>query len=187
MSGAVTLTAAQLQSLCTVPYARKACVQFVDPINEHAATYGLNTRLRLAALLAQALHETTQFQFLHELGSQAYLAKYDTGSLATQLGNTPEADGDGQLYKGRGLGMITGLANYTAMGKAMGLDLINHPEQLEEPGPAVESFCIYWGSRKLSPYADAGNIDKISRLINGGTNGLAERRAFYTAALGVLA
>lgn len=186
MSG-VILTAPQLQSLCTTAYAKKACVKYVDPINTYAAKYGLDTRLRLSAYIAQAMVETCQFQFLHELGSQAYLAKYDTGKLAAALGNTPEADGDGQLYKGRGLGMITGLNNYRAMGLAMGLDLINHPEQLEEPGPAVESFCIYWGSRKLSPYADAGNIDKISRLINGGTNGLDERRAFYTAALGVIA
>jgi putative chitinase len=178
------ITADQLQSICTTSYAKTACVQYVDPINTYAAQYGLDTKLRLAAFIAQVLQETMQFQFLYELGNAAYLAKYDAAPIAQQLGNTQP--GDGALYKGRGFFMLTGRANYTRMATAMGIDLINHPEQLIQPGPAVESACVYWGWRNLSVPADAGNIDRVSTLINGGSNGLQARRDFYTALLGVL-
>ena len=87
---------------------------------------------RIVAFIAQIGHESGQFRYVRKLGSDQYLSKYDTGSLAKRLGNTPEADGDGQTYRGRGLIQITGRINYTACGEALAFDLVNHPDLLEK-------------------------------------------------------
>lgn len=79
--------------------------------------------------LATVYIETDKtFQPIAEKGSDKYLSKYDTGTLAKRLGNTPEADGDGQKYKGRGYVQITGLANYKFFSKITGKDLVNNPD-----------------------------------------------------------
>lgn len=65
--------------------------------------YQIVGTLRQAAFIARVGHESGQFRYVRELGGEQYLSKYDTGSLAKRLGNTPEADGDGQKYCGRGL------------------------------------------------------------------------------------
>ena len=82
-----------------------------------------------AYALATVYVETDKtFQPVGERGSDKYLSKYDTGKLAKQLGNTPEADGDGQLYKGRGYVQITGRANYKFFSTITGKDLIKNPD-----------------------------------------------------------
>lgn len=79
--------------------------------------------------LATVYIETDKtFQPIAEKGSDRYLSKYDTGTLAKRLGNTPEADGDGQKYKGRGYVQITGLANYKFFSKITGKDLVKNPD-----------------------------------------------------------
>lgn len=72
-----------------------------------------------------------------------YLEKYDTGRLAQALGNTPEADGDGVRYAGRGLPQLTGLANYRKASAALGVDFVSHPDKLLEPEHAVA--VMVWG------------------------------------------
>ena len=142
---------------------------------------------RMAAFIAQIGHESGQFRYVRELGNDQYLSKYDTGTLAKRLGNTPEADGDGQKYRGRGLIQITGRANYMLCGEALALDLINQPELLEKPQHACMSAAWFWASRGLNTLADAGQFDTITRRINGGQNGAADRQALYARALKVLA
>ena len=142
---------------------------------------------RIAAFIAQIGHESGQFRYVRELGNDQYLSKYDTGTLAKRLGNTPEADGDGQKYRGRGLIQITGRANYMLCGEALALDLINQPELLEKPQHACMSAAWFWASRGLNTLADAGQFDTITRRINGGQNGAADRQALYARALKVLA
>ncbi|RMM66785.1 Prophage PSPPH02, putative chitinase, partial [Pseudomonas savastanoi pv. glycinea] len=80
---------------------------FVPVLNVAMSKYAIVTKLRIAAFLAQVGHESGQLRYVRELGSDAYLEKYDTGRLAERLGNTSEDDGDGQLYRGRGLIQIT--------------------------------------------------------------------------------
>ena len=125
---------------------------------------------------------------MRELGNDAYLAKYDTGRLAQRLGNTAEADGDSQLYRGRGLIQVTGRANYDACSEALFGDsrLLNTPELLEQPVYAALSAGWFWQRAGLNTLADKGDILTITKRINGGTNGLDERKALYQRALEVL-
>ncbi|WP_122582055.1 glycoside hydrolase family 19 protein [Pseudomonas viridiflava] len=174
------------QLLQILPNASSRAGVFVPALNVAMGNYGIVTKLRIAAFLAQIGHESGQLRYVRELGGDKYLSKYDTGKLADRLGNTPEADGDGQLYCGRGLIQITGRANYAECGEALGLDLISHPELLEQPQHAAMSAAWYWSSRGLNSLADKGDFLLITKRINGGTNGLADRQALYERALEVL-
>ncbi|MCF5708690.1 glycoside hydrolase family 19 protein, partial [Pseudomonas syringae] len=159
---------------------------FVPALNTAMGKYQIITRERIAAFIAQVGHESGQLRYVRELGGSEYLSKYDTGKLAERLGNTPEADGDGQFYRGRGLIQITGRANYAECGEALALDLISHPELLEQPEHAAMSAAWYWSSRGLNSLADKGEFLLITKRINGGTNGLADRQALHKRALELL-
>lgn len=177
------------QLLRILPNAGKQAGVFASALNLAMDKFQINTRLRIAAFIAQVGHESGQFLYVKELGGDQYLSKYDTGSLANRLGNTPEADGDGQRYRGRGLLQITGHDNYLACSKALFGDdrLLRTPELLEQAEWAAKSAAWFWDSRKLNELADISAFEAITRRINGGINGLAERKGFYQSALKVLA
>ena len=181
----MSITQQQLQQI--LPNAGQTAGVFVPVLNTAMVRFQIIGTKRVAAFIAQIGHESGQFRYVRELGSDQYLSKYDTGSLAKRLGNTPEADGDGQKYRGRGLIQITGRANYTTCGEALALDLVNHPELLEKPQHACMSAAWFWASRGLNTLADTGQFDKITQRINGGQNGAADRQALYARALKVLA
>lgn len=100
---------------------------------------------------------------------------------ARDLGNTQP--GDGYKYRGRGFLQITGRSAYREMGRRIGLDLENNPSLAGEPIGALMTAAAYWDSRKLNTHADQNNIERITKLINGGQNGLADRRAKLAKAL----
>lgn len=181
------ITAQQLLQI--LPSAGKQAGVFASALGLAMDQFKINTRLRMAAFIAQVGHESGQFRYVRELGGDQYLSKYDTGSLAARLGNTPEADGDGQKYRGRGLIQVTGRDNYLACSKALFGDdrLLRTPELLEQAEWACKSAAWFWNSRSLNALADKGDFQGITRRINGGLNGLAERLEFYTRALKVLA
>ena len=172
----------KLQSICKTEAGKKCCEIFAPLLTQIMPIWGINTPQRQAMFIAQVMHESGEFRYLEELGSDAYLAKYDTGSLAKRLGNTPEADGDGQLYKGRGLIQITGKDNYQRCGHALQLPLLKNPRLLEEPRHAVASACWFWFKRGLNKYADLNAITACTKAINGGTNGLDDRKGYWKRA-----
>lgn len=174
------------QLLQILPSAGPKAGVFAPVLNAAMGRFGIVTPARQAAFLAQIGHESGQFRYLRELGNNQYLAKYDTGTLAARLGNTPEADGDGQKYCGRGLIQVTGRTNYQACGEALGLDLLTSPELLEQPQHAAASAAWFWHSRGLNALADRGDFVGITRKINGGTNGLADRQTLWERARKVL-
>ena len=181
----MSITQQQLQQI--LPNAGQTAGVFVPVLNTAMVRFQIIGPKRIAAFIAQICHESGQFRYMRELGNDQYLSKYDTGTLAKRLGNTPEADGDGQKYRGRGLIQITGRANYMMCGEALALDLINQPELLEKPQHACMSAAWFWASRGLNTLADAGQFDTITRRINGGQNGAADRQVLYARALKVLA
>ncbi|MFJ7144287.1 glycoside hydrolase family 19 protein [Pseudomonas protegens] len=182
----MTITTQQLLQI--LPNAGAKAGVFVPALNVAMSKYGIVTRLRMAAFLAQIGHESGQLLYVRELGGDQYLSKYDTGTLAKRLGNTPEADGDGQKYRGRGLIQVTGRANYEACSEALFSDarLLNTPELLETPVYAALSAGWFWQRAGLNTLADKGDFLTITKRINGGTNGLADREALYARALKVL-
>ncbi|MCP6698286.1 glycoside hydrolase family 19 protein [Pseudomonas donghuensis] len=182
----MSITAPQLLQI--LPSAGKQAGVFVPGLNATMGKYAIITRLRMAAFIAQIGHESGQLRYVRELGGDTYLAKYDTGRLAQRLGNTPEVDGDGQKYRGRGLIQVTGRANYQACSEALFGDsrLLNTPELLEQPVYAAMSAGWYWQRAGLNSLADKGDFLAITKKINGGTNGLADREELYERALKVL-
>jgi putative chitinase len=133
----------------------------------------------MAAFLGQVLHESGCFRYVHELASgEAYEGRAD-------LGNTQK--GDGPRFKGRGLIQVTGRSNYEKVSKALygGQQLLETPDLLATPENAVRSAYWFWDTHNLNELADAGDYEKITRRINAGMNGWAERKMFYDRALKV--
>jgi putative chitinase len=152
--------------------------QWVEPLNNAMHRYEINTKPRIAAFLAQLGHESGRLFYVREIASgEAYEGRKD-------LGNTEP--GDGRRFRGRGLIQITGRRNYTLCGIALELDLLNHPELLEKPEHAAMSAAWFWWNHKLNELADAGDFKKITRRINGGYNGLADRIALHASSLKAL-
>ena len=178
----------QPQLIQIMPGARRVAGIFLAAFNAAFIRYQIISVQRAAAFLAQIGHESGELHYVRELGSDAYLSKYDTGALAVRLGNTPEADGDGQLYRGRGLIQITGRRNYLACSQALFGDdrLLREPTLLEQPQWAVESAAWFWQSNGLNELADHDQFTTITRRINGGLNGLEDRLRLWARAKAVL-
>lgn len=104
-----------------------------------------------------------------------------------RLGNGPEASGDGWRYRGRGLVMLTGRANYAAYGDAAGQRAIENPDLVAAPFGACDAAGWFWHANDLNRFADAQDWTGLSRAINGGTIGIDARRAMVLAALETLA
>ena len=145
--------------------------------------YEINTPARQAAFLAQIGHESGGLKWLVELwGPTPAQSRYEG---RVDLGNTRV--GDGYKYRGRGLLQTTGRANYQMTGGALDEPLINHPELLATPELASRSAAWFFKQHGLNELADADQFMTITRRINGGTNGYAERLVLFTTAQEVLA
>lgn len=172
------------QELARATGARIDRAQTFQPIIDLAAAdFEINTTERMAAFLAQVGHESGGLHWLTEIwGPTDAQLRYEGRS---DLGNTQP--GDGARFKGRGLIQITGRANYQNASDALATDFIGSPELLAEPDYAVRSAMWFWQSHGLNELADAGQFDRITRIINGGQNGRTERLALWESAKEALA
>ena len=145
---------------------------YLTPLLSAMRTNQINTPLRMAHFLAQLGHESGDFRYTEEIADgRAYEGRKD-------LGNTQA--GDGPRFKGRGLIQLTGRTNYTNYGQARGRDFVTPPNNLllaTDANLAVDVSCWFWTTHGLNVRADADNLNGITRTINGGTNGLADRAA----------
>lgn len=158
---------------------------FVDPLNAAMHEFEIDyTPVREGMFIAQVAHESGGFNYVRELASGA---AYDVGAKAERLGNTPEDDDDGERYKGRGLIQLTGTTNYRLCGEALGVDFLANPELLEAPDNAARSAAWFWKTNGLNELADRGDFKLITKRINGGYNGYADRLAYWDRAQGALA
>ena len=119
-----------------------------------------------------------------DLGPTPAQRRYEppTG-LAARLGNTQP--GDGKRFKGRGPIQLTGRANYRVFGDALGLDLVANPALAATKEVAFRIAGLYWRKRGLNALADRQDFRRITKLINGGFNGLIDRLRFWDRAKGV--
>lgn len=172
------------QDLVQITHARIDRAQTFAPIiNNAAPDFGINTKERMSMFLAQIGHESGGLHWLTELwGPTDAQLRYEGRA---DLGNT--VPGDGYLYRGRGLIQITGRHNYERVSQALATDFVNNPDQLAEPEYAVRSAMWFWESHGLNDMADCGQIDRCTKVINGGYNGLSERVAMYNRAQQVFA
>lgn len=176
---------------------------FYEPLCEAMLKYEITSSKRIAAFIAQIAHESGNLDkliestyyskaerllklFPRDFKDLAEAEKYIKSPeacanriYANQNGNGSEKSGDGYRYRARGLIGITGKGNYASCGTGLGLDLVNHPELLEQPKYACESAAWFWATHGCNKKADLGLFLDITRIINGGTNGLEERKANY--------
>lgn len=167
------------QLMALMPRLNRAVAgMYLRPLNEAMLEAGITTKARRAAFLAQLAHESAELRYMEEIASgEAYEGR-------VSLGNTQP--GDGMRYKGRGPIQLTGRANYRAAGKALGVDLENEPQRAAAPEVSFRVAGWYWASRGLNALADVGDFLTITRRINGGENGLAQREAYHRRALAIL-
>jgi putative chitinase len=183
---------------------------WADAAMEILPKYEINTPNRIAGFFAQCGHESMNFTVLSEnLNYRAetlekLFSKYfsKAGRNAADYAKQPEkianviyagrmsngdtASGDGYRFRGRGVVQLTGRDNYTQFGKSVGMSPEQVIDYVTTKKGALESACWYWNSRNINAACDANDITKMSKLVNGGTIGIDDRRKHYEAALAVL-
>lgn len=206
------LTEAQLAAMIPT---NKEVAEWCAALNEMLPKYGITTDKRIASFISQCAHESMDFRVLEEnlnykeatllrvfpryfgpgkenaaeyAGKPEKIANYvymdKNRSKAGALGNQKE--GDGFLFRGKGLKQVTGRANTTAFGKTVGMTAEEAAEYLMTKKGALESALWFWGSRNLNEVADTGDVVRLTKIINGGDIGLADRQARYAKAMAAL-
>jgi putative chitinase len=206
------LTEAQLAAMIPT---NKEVGEWCAALNEMLPKYGITTDKRIAGFIAQCAHESMDFRVLQEnlnykeatllkvfpryfgpgkenaaeyAGKPEKIANYvymdKNRSKGGALGNVKE--GDGWLFSGKGLKQVTGRANTTAFGKTVGMTAEEAAEYLMTKKGALESALWFWGSRNLNEVADTGDQVRLTKIINGGDIGLADRQARYAKAMAAL-
>jgi putative chitinase len=183
---------------------------WADAALEILPKYEINTPNRIAGFFAQTCHESMNFSVLSENLSyrketlEKLFSKYFSKAgrnaadyekqpekianfiYANRLGNGDTASGDGFKFRGRGIVQLTGRDNITAFGKSVGMTPEQAIDYLQTKKGALESACWYWNSRKINIACDERDIVKMTKLVNGGTIGLDDRKKHYEQALAVL-
>ena len=163
--------------------------------------FEIDTPLRKAHFLAQIAHESAGFKatvenlnysdsalynvfrkYFPTLDSTAGYARQPeriaNKVYASRMGNDDEASGDGWRYRGRGLIQLTGKSNYQAFSNAVNQNFVANPDDVASPEWALSSACWYWQNRKINRFADTDDIQMVTKMVNGGLNGLDHRQHF---------
>lgn len=160
-------------------YTKRRITLLLPHINVAMERFSITqNRLRVCHFLAQILHESGQLRYDTELASgEAYEGRKD-------LGNTQP--GWGKLYKGRGLIQLTGYSNFYKLSSDLKIDFVNNPQLASSPEYSAMIAGWFWDRHKLNIYADKDLLKQITKKINGGYNGLADRERFLNRAKRVL-
>ena len=185
-----------------------------DALHEILPKYGITTERRVAHFLSQCAHESAGFKRLEE--NLNYSAKALRAVFGRYFGPAPKRDadeyhrkpemianyvymdefrkykmgntqeGDGWRFRGRGLKQLTGRENYTRFGESVGMSAEEAAEYVATPKGAIESACWFWNANKLNDIADGDDVKRMTKKINGGSIGLADRQNRYWNALKIL-
>ena len=201
----------QLEHLKQIIPKNQYVTYWYDALKLLLPDYEINTPERIAGFLAQCAHESGGFTAIKEnlnyrpeslvklFGkyfnlelAQQYCAQPNKQELianriyANRMGNGDETSGDGYRYCGRGLIQLTGKSNYQNFADSLQMAVEDVPEYLATFEGAAQSACWFWEANNLNRWADAGDIVKMTKIINGGTIGLEDRIKHYEHALHVL-
>jgi len=180
-----------------------------EPLQATFDKYEINTPKRQAAFIGQCAHESGNFKTLEENLNYkpealmrvwpsrfpdlptAMKYAHDPEKIANKvyggrMGNGVEETGDGWKYHGRGLIQLTGKENYANCGQALGIDLLATPNLLTLPEQACLSAGWFWNKKGLNSLADSGDIETMTKRINGGLIGLDDRKAKIAKAISLL-
>lgn len=191
----------------------RAPTEWLEPMNRAMTRFNITSRVRMAAFLAQVGHESaglTRFEenlnYTAQGLAKTWPNRFSAGGkpnelahalarkpaaiasvvYANRMGNGDETSGDGWKYRGRGPIQITGKDGYATAGSALGVSLLSTPELLLEPEYGALSAARFWSATGCNELADTGQFTAITKKINGGTNGLEDRRDRWAVAKGVL-
>ena len=180
-----------------------------EALSQLLPDYEINTPKRIAAFIAQCAHESGGFRFLKEnlnykaesltkifkkyfptiestVGYAKNPQKIANKIYANRMGNGDEASGEGYKFCGRGLIQLTGRDNYTWFAASLQISPEEASQYLETFEGAAQSACWFWETNNLNKWADVGDIEKMTKIINGGTIGLEDRIKHYQHALKIL-
>lgn len=185
--------------------------KWVPILERFMSQYNINTKERIAMFLAQASHESGGFSRLVEnlnysaeglakVWPSRYAEKGKPNALAlsiarkpelianhayaNRMGNSTPESGDGWKYRGRGIFQLTGKSNYDAFFKDTGVEAT--PDDLTNPTYAVLSACWFWNKNRLNAISDTKDVERCTRVINGGLVGLDHRKKLYSNIIKVL-
>ncbi len=187
----IWITKAKLKEI--MPYVSQTNLdKYFKPLNATLDSHKITTNLRIAHFIAQVAHESGSFRYSKEIwknpklnakkiatrGSRFQL-KYEGN---TKLGNTQP--GDGYKFRGRGLIQLTGRTNYVKFGESLDKNFTegDNPDLVASAKYAVEVAGWYWSRKKLNALADKDDVIKITKLINGGLNGIDDRKKYLKKA-----
>lgn len=202
----INLTKEQLAQIIT---GNQYIDKWYDALVPALLKYDITSPMRIAAFLAQCGHESANFtaivenlNYRPETLMRVWPRSFPTNEIAqrygrkpaaianrayaNRMGNGDEASGDGFKYCGRGLIQLTGKNNYQAFANSIKVSVDTVPALLSTFEGCAESACFFWTTNKINRYADTGDIVAMTKVINGGDIGLADRQARYTFALKVL-
>lgn len=146
---------------------------------EENLNYSAKTLLKL---FPRKVNNITRAKEIADGGAKS-VANFIYGNRA-DLGNTLE--NDGWKYRGRGIIQLTGKNNYKKFGDLLKIDLVNKPDLALQTQTACDIACAYWIDRKITIYARAGDVIATTKKINGGLNGLEDRRKRFDNALRII-
>ena len=180
-----------------------------EALSKALPDYEINTPQRLAAWFGETKVESANYTAIKENLNyrpeslvRLWKSHFPTMEIANQyahnpeaianrayggrMGNGDESSGDGWKFCGRGLIQLTGRDNYQSFADSLQISVDDAAQYLETFEGCVQSACWFWENNNLDALADQGNIDAISKKVNGGTEGLENRRNFYHQALQIL-
>jgi len=181
--------------------------KWLEPLNAVMQKYEINTNLRKAAFIGQCAHESNNFTRLEESLNysperlmEVWPSRFPDLATAMKYAHQPQLlankvyagrlgnreEGDGYKFRGRGIIQITGRDEYFYCGNALKIDTLTYPELLAIPENAAMSAGWFWNKKSLNQLADLGDYETMTKRINGGLEGLAQRKVKIAHAKQVL-
>ena len=181
--------------------------KWLEPLNKAFEKYSITNINEKAMFLAQTTHESNDYKRLEEsfnykperlfqvfkkrvrsLDNAKKLCNEGAKAIADFVygGRLGNAKDEGYKYRGRGIIQLTGKNNYEYYGKKLNIDLVNNPDLAKEPDTAIEIALLFWKEKECGLYAKLGDVKTVTKLINGGYNGLADRQKRFERILKIL-